>query len=203
MKFLIAYNNDNTVDAAGGHFAFCGEEMENAMEEYGFDNVVLTPPLLTNAQLLQHLPNCSICFIANHGDAKSIAGNNGDIVSVDTNNTLFAGKLLYAVSCSCAQKLKDKLVSDGLRSFWGYDNKLSIWYGYPQYSNSCMKGIKSLMEGKTVKEAKEEMLAEYNKGIAELETLYPDNTYLAAALLDNREALVVFGEDDLKLVDLK
>lgn len=47
------------------------------------------------------------------------------------------------------------------------------------------------------------MLAEYNKGIAELETLYPDNTYLAAALLDNREALVVFGEDDLKLVDLK
>lgn len=32
---------------------------------------------------------------------------------------------------------------------------------------------------------------------------YPDDKYLAAALLDNREALVVYGEDDLKLSDLE
>lgn len=201
MKFLIAYNND-TSDEAGGHFAFCGEEMEMAMEEHGYASIVLTPPSLTNALLLQNLPECHVCFIANHGDARSIAGNNGDIVSVDTNNALFSGKLLYAVSCTCAQELKNSLVSVGLRSFWGYDNKLNIWYGYPQYARSCMAGMKSLMDGKTIKEAKEEMIAQYNHDISELEEQYPNDTYLAAALLDNREALVVYGEDDVKLSDL-
>lgn len=201
MKFLIAYNNDTSAEA-GGHFSFCGEEMEIDMLDQGLDYVVLTPPFLTNAQLLQNLPTCQVCFVANHGDSKSIAGDNGDIVSVDTDNSLFSGKLLYAVSCLCAKELKDRLVEDGLRSFWGYDNKLKVWYGYPQYARSCMAGIKSLIDGKTIKDAKDEMISQYNTGISELEEQYPNAPYLAAALLDNREALVVYGDDDLKLADL-
>jgi hypothetical protein len=201
MKFLIAYNND-TSDAAGGHFAFCGEEMEIETEERGMETCILTPPMLTNKHLLLSLPVCQVCFIANHGDTNSIAGNNGDIVSVETDNSLFSGKLLYVVSCSCAKELKDSLVADGLRSFWGYDNELKVWYGYPQYALSCMAGMKSLMDGKTVKEAKAAMMDQFNNGIAELETQYPDNPILAADLLDDREALVVYGEDDLTLADL-
>lgn len=201
MKFLIAYNND-TSDAAGGHFAFCGEEMEIETEERKIEKCILTPPLLTNNHLFQNLPACQVCFIANHGDKKSIAGNNGDIVSVDTDNSSFSGKLLYAVSCSCAKELKDSLVADGLRSFWGYNSELKVWYGYPQYAQSCMAGMKSLMDGKTVKEAKAAMMAQFNNGIIELETQYPDNPILAADLLDDREALVVYGEDDMTLEDL-
>lgn len=202
MKFLIAYNNDTT-DEAGGHFAFCGEEMELETEERGLDHVVLNPPNLENSQLLQYLPTCQVCFIANHGDAKSIAGDKGDIVSVNTDNTFFSGKLLYAVSCSCAKELKDSLTKVGLLSFWGYDNELKVWYGYPQYARSCMAGIKSLMDGKTIKEAKADMLEQYNNDIAELETQYPENPILSATLLDNREALVICGDDELRLTDLK
>ena len=98
--------------------------------------------------------------------------------------------------------MKDSLVADGLRSFWGYDNELKVWYGYPQYAQGCMAGMMSLMDGKTVKEAKAAMLAQFNNGIEELETQYPDNPILAADLLDDREALVVYGEDDLTLADL-
>lgn len=202
MKFLIAYNND-TIDEAGGHFAFCGEEMELEMEARGLDHVVLTPPNMVNQYLLQYLPSCQVCFIANHGDAKSIAGNDGDIVSANTDNKHFSGKLLYAVSCSCAKELKDSLTKVGLLSFWGYSNKLKVWYGYPQYARSCMAGIKSLMDGKPLKEAKEDMLKQYNSDIAELETEYPDNPILSATLLDNREALVISGNDELRLTDLK
>lgn len=202
MKFLIAYNNDSG-DNVSTHFVFCGEEMQSEMEARGYDNIILTSPSLTNALLLQHISSCQVCFIANHGDAKSIAGNKGDIVSVSTNNTAFAGKMLYAVSCNCGKELKDSLISDGLLSFWGYDNEFKVWIGYPQYANSCMAGIKSLMEGKTVKEAKADMIQQYNDGITELETQYPNNPILAADLLDDREALVVFGEDNLRLADLK
>ena len=151
---------------------------------------------------LQHLFDCQVCVIANHGDARSIDGDNGDLVSVDTNNKAFFGKLLYAISCTCAKELKDSLVSEGLRSFWGYDNELNVWYGYPQYARSALAGIKSLMDGNSIKEAKEHMLTQYNKDIAELEAQYPDHPELAAALLDNREALVVYGDDDLTLSDL-
>ncbi len=201
MKFLIAFNNDAS-DKAGSHFSFCGEDMEMAMEQYGHESIVLTPPFLTNAQLLKNLSECQICFIANHGDARSIAGNNGDIVSVDTDNIIFSGKLLYAVSCTCAKELKDSLIVDGLRAFFGYDNELNVWHGYPQYGRSCMSGMKSLLDGKTIKEAREDMIAQYNHDISELEEQYPNDTYLAAALLDNREALVVYGEDNLRLSDL-
>ncbi len=202
MKFLIAYNNDTT-DEAGGHFAFCGEEMELETEARGLDRVILNPPHMENLLLIQHLPTSQVCFIANHGDAKSIAGDNGDIVSVNTDNTIFSGKLLYAVSCSCAKELKDSLTKVGLLSFWGYDNELKVWYGYPQYARSCMAGIKSLMDGKTIKEAKADMLEQYNNDIAELETQYPENPILSATLLDNREALVICGDDELRLTDLK
>jgi hypothetical protein len=66
-----------------------------------------------------------------------------------------------------------------------------------------MAGIKSLMDGKTIKEAKEDMLTQYNADIEELETQYPENPILSATLLDNREALVICGADELKLTDLK
>lgn len=201
MKFLIAYN-DNTEDLAGGFFACCGEEVLEETENRHIDSAVLTPPSLTNTLLVQHLSDCQVCVIANHGDARSIDGDNGDIVSVDTNNRAFFGKLLYAISCTCAQKLKDSLASEGLRSFWGYDNELHVWYGYPQYARSALAGIKSLMAGNKVKDAKEHMLAQYNADIAELEEQYPDNPELAAALLDNREALVIFGDNELTLSDL-
>jgi hypothetical protein len=202
MNFLIVYNNDSS-DAAGGFFAFCGEEMELEAEERGLDHIVMNPPNMCNQQLLQHLPTCQVCFIANHGDAKSIAGSDGDIVSINTNNTQFSGKLLYAVSCSCAKELKNSLIKVGLQSFWGYDNELKLWYGYPQYARSCMAGIKSLMDGKNIREAKADMLEQYNNDIAELEAQYPENPILSALLLDNREALVICGDDELKLTDLK
>ena len=59
------------------------------------------------------------------------------------------------------------------------------------------------MDGKTVREAKEDMIQQFNNDIAELESRYPDKPLLAAVLLDNREALVVYGEDNLSLKDLR
>ena len=201
MKFLIAYN-DSLEDQAGSFFAYCGEEVIIETENRDIESSVLTPPSLTNALLVQHLSDCQVCVIANHGDAKSIDGDNGDLVSVDTNNKAFLGKLLYAISCTCAKELKNSLVSDGLRSFWGYDNVLHIWSGYPQFGRSAMAGIKSLLAGNKIKEAKEHMEAQYNEDIIELETQYPNRPELAAFLLDNREALVIYGDDELKLSDL-
>ena len=58
------------------------------------------------------------------------------------------------------------------------------------------------MAGNKVKDAKEQVIAQYNADIAELEEQYPDHPELAAALLDNREALVIFGDDELMLSDL-
>ena len=202
MKFLIAYNN-NPADSAEGFFSYCGEEVLDETGNRQIESAVLTPPSLTNTLLVQNLSDCQVCVIANHGDARSIDGDNGDLVSIDTNNKPFMGKLLYAISCSCAKELKDNLVSEGLRSFWGYDNELNVWIGYPQYARSALAGIKSLIAGNTVREAKEQMLSQYNADIAELEAQYPNRLDLAAALLDNREALVVYGDDDdLTLSDL-
>jgi hypothetical protein len=202
MKFLIAYNV-NTSDNVSGHFEFCGEEIQEEAQEHGIEHIILVPPFLKNRHLLSHLPTCQVCFIASHGDASSIAGDDEDIVSVQTENTPFSGKLLYAISCSCGKALMNALVDIGLRSFWGYNSELKIWSGYPHYARCSLTGLKSLIAGKTIKEAKEEMLACYDQDIAELESEYPDNPILAADLLDNKESLVVYGSDCLTLNDFE
>ena len=89
-----------------------------------------------------------------------------------------------------------------LQSFWGYDNELKLWFGYSQFAHSCMAGIKSLMDGKTRREAKANMLNHQNNDIAEHETRYAEPP-LSDMLLDNREVLVICGEDQLKLLGIK
>ena len=202
MRLLIVYNNDSS-DGASLHFSFCGEEMELESEERGIDKVVVTPPEMTYEKMVEHLPACQVCFVASHGDERSIANEkNEDIVSLDTPNDIFCGKLLYAVSCRCGKLLKDGLVDKGLRSFWGFESDLKFWSGYPQFSQSALAGIKSLMDGKTLCEAKSDMLAKYDEGIAELMKV-KDNPFLAADLYDNKEALVVYGDDNMVLSDLE
>lgn len=201
MRLLIAYNNDST-DNGSTHFSFCGEEMEIEAETRQIDKVVLTPPDMTYAQLMEQLPICQVCFIASHGDTKSIANEkNEDVISVAFDNSAFRGKLLYAVSCYCGAELKDHLVEKGLRSFWGFSNELKFWSGYPQYSRSALSGIKNLLDGKSLKESKALMLAKYDEGIAELEK--EPNPLLAADLYDDKEALVVYGDDEFVLTDLE
>ena len=202
MRLLIAYNNDGA-DNGSTHFAFCGEEMEIEADSRQIDKVVLTPPNLTHTLLMEHLPVCQVCFVASHGDTKSIANEkNEDVISVSFDNSVFRGKLLYTVSCHCGAELKDHLVEKGLRSFWGFANELKFWGGYPQYSQCALTGIKSLLDGKNLKESKALMLAKYDEGIAELEK-EKDNPFLAADLYDDKEALVVYGEDDLVLDELE
>lgn len=113
------------------------------------------------------------CVIAAHGDERSIANEkNKDIVSTDTDNSIYNNKLLYAISCSCAKQLKGSLMENGLKSFWGYQNKLNFWPGYPIYVKCAVSGMVSLIEGKTIKEAKEDMLAQYDSSIVELSADY-------------------------------
>lgn len=202
MRLLIAYNNDSA-DGDATHFAFCGEEMEIEADVRKIDKVVLTPPEMTHAHLIEYMPTCQVCFVASHGDAKSIANEkNEDLVSVRYDNSVFSGKMLYAVSCYCGTELKDHLVQIGLRSFWGFEKELKFWGGYPQYSQSALAGIKSLLDGKNLKEAKTLMLAKYDEGVAELEKVI-DNPLLAADLYDDKEALVVYGDEDFVLTDLE
>ena len=93
MKFLIAYNN-NPADSAEGFFSYCGEEVLDETGNRQIENAVLTPPSLTNTLLVQNLSDCQVCVIANHGDARSIDGDNGDLVSIHYNLYNIEDKLI-------------------------------------------------------------------------------------------------------------
>lgn len=201
MKIIIAYNNDQQ-DLLSGFFESCAEEIESACRLMQVETTCLTPPHLDYPSVAAILNDHSACVIAAHGDEKSIANEkNKDIVSMDTDNGIFNNKLLYAISCSCAKQLKGCLIENGLKSFWGYQNELNFWPGYPIYVKCAVSGMVRLIEGKTIKEAKENMLAQYDSSIGELTAMGTD-PLVAAYLLDNKESLVVTGEDNLTLDDL-
>ncbi len=201
MGMLIAYN-DAPTEELSGFFEFCAEEIDNTCQINNIITTLLTPPQLRYASLASILENHTVCVIAAHGDERSIANEiNEDIVSIGTDNRIFRRKLLYAISCSCAKELKNNLEENGLASFWGYSKKFNVWSGYVQYAQCAISGILSLIEGKTIKEAREIMLSEYDSAIAELAST-ESNPFVAANLLDNKESLVITGDENLTLKDL-
>lgn len=201
MKILIAYNNDQW-DQLSGFFESCAEEIESVCKTKQIKTTCLTPPHLDYSSIAEILNDFPACVIAAHGDERSIANEkNKDIVSTDTDNSIYNNKLLYAISCSCAKQLKGSLMENGLKSFWGYQNKLNFWSGYPSYVKCAVSGMVSLIEGKTIKEAKEDMLAQYDSSIVELSATETD-PLVAAYLLDNKESLVITGDDNLTIDDL-
>ena len=112
MRLLIAYNNDST-DNGSTHFSFCGEEMEIEAEMRQIEKVVLTPPDMTYTHLMEHLPTCQVCFIASHGDTKSIANEKNEDVALFKKHAIdyiqASEQRLQDAWCSMKDELKSKI----------------------------------------------------------------------------------------------
>ena len=199
-KILIACNNDS-ITVLHDFLESCADEAKQICTDNGIDYSSVYPPNLSEQNVIGVMPEHQLCFFAGHGDADGIYNEDEDaVVSIHTTNYNFKNKGLYSVACSCAQKLHPHLMALDLQFFVGYNDTFNVRGEREPFINSAMAGLKSFLNGDTLKVAKEKMITTYDNQIAALDTTDP---MAAVELVHNKEALVFDGNDDLLFSDLQ
>ena len=194
---LIAYNNDTSVKLHD-FFELCGDEMK----QYCYDNQItytlLTPPNLTEKDVMTLMEKHDVCFIAAHGDSDGIGNEkDDDVISIHTTNYNLEKKVVYCISCYCALNLCPYLMQIGAHVFVGYNNTFEVTGEHSPFIVSALSGLKMLLAGADVKTAREQMNQSYNEQIDSMDK--SGNVWEAMSLLHDKEALVFEGNDDFHI----
>lgn len=198
-KVLIAYNDDASENSRQ-FFDGCATDIRNYCIGKSFDYDLLTPPNLTEAQFMDKAQDSHICYVVSHGRPDSVVNEEGEeFVSTRTTNYNLNGKCFFAVSCYCAQDLKDELFRIGLKLFVGYRDKYTEFPEYDEFMHSANYGLKVFIDGQNVAQMKDSIYAEYDRLF---DVLNGKSVLAADALLDNKESLVIDGDDSLTISDL-
>lgn len=199
-KILIACNNDSTT-VLHDFLESCADEAKQICADNSIEYSPVYPPNLSEQNVIGIMPEHQLCFFAGHGDTDGIYNEAEEaVVSIHTTNYNFRNKGLYCVACSCAQKLHPHLKAHDLRFFVGYNNTFNVRGEHEPFINSAIAGLKSFLNGDTLKVAKEKMITTYGTQIAALDIIDP---MAAVELEHNKEALVFDGNDDLLFSDLQ
>lgn len=198
-KVLIAYNNDAS-ESSRQFFDDCATDIRNYCLGKSFSYDLLTPPNLTEVQFMDKAQDSIICYVASHGRPDSVVNEEEEeFVSIRTTNYNLNGKCFFAVSCYCAQNLKDELLRIGLKLFVGYRDKYTEFPGYDEFIQSANCGLKVFIDGQNVAQMKDSIYAEYDRLC---DVLNGKSVLAADALLGNKEFLVIEGDDNLIIADL-
>ncbi len=199
VKVLIAYNDDIN-ESSRNFFDDCATDIRNFCIEKGVEYQIVKSPKLVEQEIMSLVLNTQICYIASHGKIDAIINENcDDVISTKTTNYNLAGKALFAVSCCCAEILKDELLRIGLKLFVGYKTNYTEFPGYDEFYITANSGIKAFMDGSSVSEMRKAMYKSYDECYKLLDI---KSSLAADALLDNREGLVIEGEETLCLYNL-
>lgn len=199
VKVLIAYNDDIS-ESSRQFFDDCATDIRNFCAVKGIDFQIITPPQLETQNLMDSVLDSQICYIASHGTNDAIVNEkSNDVISIRTTNYNLDGKALFAVSCCCAETLKDELMRIGLKLFVGYRLEYREFPGYDEFYTTANSGLKVFVNGASVSEMKDTMYKVYDDCYKSLDAKY---SIAADALLDNRERLIVDGDINLHIGDL-
>lgn len=198
-KVLIAYNDDVSENSRQ-FFDDCATDIRNYCIGKSFDYDLLAPPNLTEVQFMDKAQDSKICYVASHGRPDSVVNEEEEeFVSTRTTNYNLNGKCFFAVSCFCAQNLKDELLRIGLKLFVGYRDRYTEFPGYDEFTQSANYGLKVFIDGQNVAQMKNSIYAEYDRLF---DVLNEKSALAADALLDNKESLVIEGDDNLTIANL-
>ena len=191
--FFAFDTNDST---AGEFYQKCKEDIESFCSKIGIDITFFSNDGLNEEFIYSELKK-SETFIfgaySHGGDNRLVAGEGIPYISTEMDNTCFKNSFFYTYSCHSAKLLGLNLVDNGCRCFIGYNKKIGIWDTYKDFFvKTANYGIKLFFQGKTTVDVLAAMNDEYNR---QIDTLYKIDFMAAADLEENRDALVIIGEN--------
>ncbi|OIQ22056.1 MAG: hypothetical protein BM557_01370 [Flavobacterium sp. MedPE-SWcel] len=189
---LVIDESDNTL---GSFFQSCQNDL------YAFFNLTGVNPTLINSNRLNDLsikvttePLEKFIFGAySHGDKNCLVKAQLPYISTALNNSFFKNSFFYTFSCSSGYELGSNLIENGCLTFIGYNQVISIWSTYIKPFVECANyGLIRFYDGEDTYSIVEQMKVKYTN---EIDSIYSSDFLIASILRENRDALVIHGEN--------
>lgn len=210
INIIVAYDNEDV--KLGTYFENCKNQLLSILEEH--HALVNNKPHEVSTRhcnnvyidlLLPKYNAYPFIFIAySHGNEKALCCRDNNYVEKDANTHNFTNSLFYTTACSVGKELGEHLISKGCLAFIGYKNSINVYRQdiKNRISMNCDNAgiITFLLDDITIFEAYERMKNFYTQ---QIDKLYEVKDMLFAAdLVETLDALVFFGNRDLRKEDL-
>lgn len=181
----------------------CADETREDSVVAGIDYQLICADQLTMSNVTDALnelnaPNVLTAF--SHGTAKGFCNSSKEYyVDKDEATGLLyklAGHMVYAIACySGVDELVGEMLRKGVVAYWGY--KDGFFYRKEEGLGKCVTtGLRSMLQGKTLGEAKQDLLDCLQKFADDCAN---DDPISSGLILFDKKNLIVEGDDDLIL----
>lgn len=196
---------DENDDSLGCFFRACADKTKEIICSYNreISIVEISGKSLNEIVLklkIKQIRNKEFLFLAfSHGTSKELLCNGNAYLSVKSDKVLLRHYVSYHFSCYTGFELGSVLIDSGTKAFLGYNNSISAQNFVklqPAFVKCAVSGIKPLLAGNSIKAVYYHILNEYDNSIDEV---YLKDFFSASFLLENRDALIVRGDLNLKV----
>ena len=205
INIIIAFDNQNT--SLGRYFDDCQRDITNLLAEHShlLKSCSIVPSSQCNVAYIDFTvpllnPNPFLFISYNHGAEDSLKCAGISFVTIE-NCHHFTNSFFYSTACLIGKKLAPELIRNGCKTFIGFKETTEVFehVSYRQTFIQCDNfALKMFITSEaTVGESFEAMKNYYTNQIDYFMELGEDINFISA-LSANREALVCFGDKDLK-----
>jgi len=201
IRTILVYDNEDIT--LGNFFQKCASKCRYLYNIHFNQNVIMEHKSNSNKNEIEisiskYNDNrfLLICYL--HGDNDSIYLSNEKIVSKD-NASLFINAFCYTFSCCCGKDLSRILLDNRALIFWGYRGEAYVVLGYEEvFAELAVLGLSYFFKNESIENAYYKTQEEHIKLI---DTIYQENLFVAAHILDNKDAMVIYGNNGMTISD--
>lgn len=189
---------DNEDKALGHFFQSCYDKIREVAVKNGFKYESLTSLILSKENINKCTSDSEeyVFSAFSHGTDNALLCGKSAYIEANDNVKNFYSSVFYTFACDTANGIGQEFKDTYVIGYFGYKDSAWVVLGYEDIFVECAtKGLVSYIEGKTLKEAETDLIAEYDKYIknAKVNPIY-------ACLLKNKQALVTIINNNDKTI---
>ena len=191
---------DNEDKDLGHFFQSCHDRIREIAVVAGFDYKSITSESLTKDKINEHTSEAdNYVFSAfSHGTDDTLLCGKEIYIEASDNVKNFYSSVFYTFACNTANGIGKEFENAYVLGYFGYNNSAWVVPACEDLFVDCAtKGLISYIEGKTLKEARNDLISEYDKCLGNLRV-----NPIYAFLLKNKQALVtIINNEDITIND--
>lgn len=190
---ILAFDElDNTL---GSFFQSCKENLDSFFGEIDIQPIFLNSNKLNDfaIEFVTHDISSFVFGAYSHGGNDCLLKSATIPYVSKANSFNFNKSFFYTFSCSSGRELGANLIENGCHCYIGYKDIIAIWSTYLKPFVECANyGLIQFFNGVESYTIINLMKDKYNK---EIDDVYQQDFLIASILLENRDALVLYGNN--------
>ncbi|MCP5061554.1 MAG: hypothetical protein GY936_03715 [Ignavibacteriae bacterium] len=196
---LVFDENDNTL---GSFFSLCKEELESYFFRTNIDIDIIDKrsifDIVLDIKIASFNKENFVFAVFSHGDSENLL-QDGTTPFISTSSDLskYMDSFFFSFACETGKILGEKLVEYGCKCFIGYKEKTYVWTTYMNpFVKTATYGLIQFYKGKNMSDIFNDMKNIYDE---EIDKLYKTDFVIASILMDNRDGLVMYGDETIDI----